>query len=140
MPLEHTPCTMQRTTGCPWEMPHEVWAGVTPAALLRSACYDSMALLTMAHQPPASSNLSTRPRSCPMRSTWVRVRVRVRVKVRVRVRVRVRVIAAPSSDPIGQWRADRARACARRPTSAGDEAGGAPAAAGGAASKKKKKR
>ena len=58
---------------------------MTPAARLRSACYDSMALLTMAHQPPASSNLSTRPRSCPMRSTWVRVRVRVRVKVRVRV-------------------------------------------------------
>ena len=87
VPLEHTPCTMQRTTGCPWEMPHEVWAGVTPAARLRSACYDSMALLTMAHQPPASSNLSTRPRSCPMRSTWVRVRVGVRVKVRVRVRV-----------------------------------------------------
>mgnify|MGYP004144288587 CR=1 FL=1 len=21
MPLEHTPCTMQRTTGCPWDAP-----------------------------------------------------------------------------------------------------------------------
>ena len=63
---------------------------MTPAARLRSACYDSMALLTMAHQPPASSNLSTRPRSCPMRSTCVRVRVGVRVGVRVRARIRVR--------------------------------------------------
>ena len=78
----HAPCSAPRDAH---GMPHEVWAGVTPAARLRSACYDSMALLTMAHQPPASSNLSTRPRSCPMRSTWVRVRVRVRVKVRVRV-------------------------------------------------------